>query len=104
MNSIQQPKPSCETGRQSAYAPSGQHLAAGCEVGSVHMVAPESGAIISSVPLNSGFVRSLAYAPSGQHLAAGCENGSVHMVAPESGSHCFRQCCPGSLPVGRTSP
>jgi len=67
-----------------AYAPSGQQLAAGCEFGSLHLVAPESGAIIHSVPLSSGHVGSLAYAPSGQQLAAGCESGSLHLVAPES--------------------
>ena len=47
--------------RSLSFAPSGHHLAAGCETGSVHILVPDSGTIIHSIPLDSGYVLALAY-------------------------------------------
>ena len=64
-----------------------QLVAAGCSHGSLHFVAPESGAVIRSVPLASGLVWSCAYSPSGHEVAAGCHDGCLHFVAPHSGAN-----------------
>ena len=55
----------------------------------IHLVAPESGAIIHSANLASDCVASgwsVTYSPSGHQIAAGCKDYFLVLVAPDSGA------------------
>ena len=70
-------------------SPSGHQIATRCGDGFLHLVAPESGAIIHSANLASDCVASgwsVTYSPSGHQIAPGCKDYFLVLVAPDSGA------------------
>ena len=60
-------------------SPSRQQVAAECEYGNLHLLAPDSGDISRAVILSRGFVRSCSYLPNGHQIATGLEDGNLHL-------------------------